>query len=169
MFLHIAGTLLEFVGVLLLASGGTFIRPDSAYLPSNAVAFAAALIWSSYSVASSLLGSIQTDAIGAFSLVAGILSAVANTLFETAALPSTGEWLALTALGLGPSAGAFFLWDWGLKRASVRALGGIAYCAPLSISLLIALGPGSLTIIVAIATVTIVGGAFLAAGDIFRC
>ncbi|RZO38939.1 MAG: hypothetical protein EVA87_01755 [Rhodospirillaceae bacterium] len=84
-------------------------------------------------------------------------------------MPSTGECFALTALSLGPSGGAFFLWDWGLKRASVRAFGGIAYCAPLlSIGLLIALGLGSLTIIVAIATVTIVGGAFLAAGDIFR-
>lgn len=84
-------------------------------------------------------------------------------------MPSTGAWLALTALGLGPSGGVFFLWGWGLKRTSVRSLGGIAYSAPLLwIGLLIALGPGSLTIIVAIATVTIVGGAFLAAGDIFR-
>lgn len=143
MFRDIAGTFLGFAGVLLLATGATSISPDSAYLPGYAAAFVAALIWSSYSVASSRLGGVPTDAIGAFSLVTGILSALAYMLFETTALPSTGEWLALTALSLGPSGGAFFLRDWGLKRASVRALGGIAYCAPLlSTGLLIALGPG---------------------------
>ena len=81
MFGHTAGTLLGFAGVLLLANAGTFIRPDSAYLRGNAVAFVAALIWSSYSVANSRLGRIPKDAIGAFSLVVGILSAVAHMLF----------------------------------------------------------------------------------------
>ena len=161
--------MLGFAGVYLFLTGGTSIRPDAAYLPGYAAAFFAGLIWSSYSVASSQLGDVPTDAIGAFSLVAGILSAVAHVLFEPTVMPSTGELLALIAHGLGPAGGAFFLWDWGLKRGNILALGGIAYRTPLlSTGLLIAFRPGSSTMIVAIATVTIVGGTFLAAGDIFR-
>ena len=165
---HVAGTLLGFAGVYLLVTGGAFIRPDPAYLHGYAAAFAAALIWSTYSVASSRLDDVPTDAIGVFCLVAGVLSLIAHILFETTVSPSFGEWLALIALGLGPAGGAFFLWDWGMKRGSVRTLGGIAYCAPLlSTALLIALGPGSLTPMVAIAAVAIVAGCVLAAGDLF--
>lgn len=165
---HVAGTLLGFAGVYLLVTGGASIRPDPAHLPGYAAAFFAALIWSSYSVASSRLGDVPTDAIGAFCLVAGFLSLGAHLAFETTVSPSFGEWLALVALGLGPAGGAFFLWDRGLKRGSVRALGGIAYCAPLlSTGLLIAFGPGTLTPAVAIATVAIVAGAVFAAGDLF--
>ena len=165
---HIVGTLLGFGGVYLLVTGGASIRPDPAYLPGYAAAFFAALIWSTYSVASSRLGDVPTDAIGVFCLVAGALSAVAHLLFETTVAPSFGEWIALIALGLGPAGGAFFLWDWGLKRGSVRALGGIAYCAPLlSTALLIAFGRGDLTPMVAIAAAAIVAGCVLAAGDLF--
>ena len=165
---HIAGTLLGFAGVYVLVTGGTSISPDPAYLPGYAAAFFAALIWSTYSVASSQLGDVPTDAIGVFCLVAGLLSVIAHLIFETTVTPSVGEWLALIALGLGPAGGAFFLWDWGLKRGSVRALGGIAYCAPLlSTGLLIALGPGNLTPAVAVAAAAIVAGSVLAAGDLF--
>ncbi|MGB0629295.1 MAG: DMT family transporter [Alphaproteobacteria bacterium] len=165
---HIAGTLLGLAGVYLLVTGGTSIRPDAEHLPGYAAAFLAALVWSSYSVASSRLGHVPTDAVGAFCLLAGILSAAAHLVFETTVYPSFNEWLALILLGLGPAGGAFFLWDWGLKRGSVRALGGIAYCAPLlSTTLLIAFGPGSLTLAVAIAAGAIVIGAALAAGDAF--
>jgi hypothetical protein len=59
--------------------------------------------------------------------------------------------------------------DWGLKRGNVRALGGIAYTAPLSsTALLILLGPSILTGTIAIAACFIIGGAILAAGDILR-
>ena len=80
MFRYIAGILLgrrrPSVG-----NGRHIYPPRFAYLPGNAVAFVAAVIWSSDSVASSRLSRIQPDAIGAFSLVAGILSAVAHVLF----------------------------------------------------------------------------------------
>lgn len=165
---HIAGALVGFAGVYLLVTGGASIRPDTAHLPGYAAAFLAALLWSSYSVASSRQENVPTDAIGAFCLVAGVLSVVAHLVFETTVHPSSGEWLALIALGLGPAGGAFFLWDWGLKRGSVRALGGIAYCAPLlSTGLLLAFGAGTLTPAIAIAAIAIVAGAALAAGDMF--
>lgn len=66
-------------------------------------------------------------------------------------------------------ADAVFLWDWGLKRGSVRALGGIAYAAPLlSTGLLIAFGAAKLTSTIAFAAVLVIGGGALAAGDRLR-
>ena len=102
-------------------------------------------------------------------MVAAILSVIAHLTFETTITPSSGEWLALIGLGLGPAGGAFFLWDWGLKRGNVRALGGIAYTAPLfSTTLLIVFGPAVLTGAIAVSALLIIGGAILAAGDILK-
>lgn len=166
---HVWGAFVGFGGACLLVTGGATVAPDPAHLPGYAVALAGALVWATYSIASSRLTKVPTDAIGAFCLVASLLSAAAHLAFETTVAPSTGEWLALIALGLGPAGGAFFLWDWGLKRGNVRALGGIAYTAPLSSTiLLIALGPAVLTGTVVIAALLIIGGAILAAGDLLK-
>lgn len=166
---HIGGALMGFAGAGLLVTGGGSLSLSPDHLPGYAAALGAAFIWASYSVASSRLTTVPTDAIGAFCLVAALLSVAAHLAFETTVVPSPGEWLALVALGLGPAGGAFFLWDWGLKRGNVRALGGIAYAAPLfSTALLIVLGPAVLTISVVISAGLIMGGAILAAGDLLR-
>ena len=166
---HIAGALAGFSGACLLVTGGNTLMPAPEYIPGYVAALAAGLVWTGYSLASSRLTSVSTNAIGAFSLVAAILSTGAHILFETTVTPSTGEWVALVCLGLGPAGGAFFLWDWGLKRGHVRALGGIAYTAPLSsTALLIVFGPAVLTATIAISAILIIGGAILAAGDLLR-
>lgn len=166
---HVAGALVGFSGACLLVTGEASFLPAPEHIPGYAAALAGALVWASYSVASSRLTSVPTDAIGAFCLVAAILSAAAHLVFETTVAPSTGEWIALVCLGLGPAGGAFFLWDWGLKRGHVRALGGLAYTAPLSsTALLIVFGPAVLTASIAIAAILIIGGAILAAGDLLR-
>ena len=166
---HIAGALAGFSGACLLVTGGNTLMPAPEYIPGYVAALAAGLVWTGYSLASSRLTSVSTNAIGAFCLVAAILSTGAHILFETTVAPSTGEWVALVCLGLGPAGGAFFLWDWGLKRGHVRALGGIAYTAPLSsTALLILFGPAVLTATIAISAILIIGGAILAAGDLLR-
>lgn len=166
---HIGGALIGFAGACLLVTGGTGIEFDPDHLPGYAAALGAALIWSTYSLASSRLAAVPTDAIGAFCFVAALLSAVAHLIFETTVIPTTGEWLALVALGIGPAGSAFFLWDWGVKRGNVRALGGIGYTAPLlSTTLLIIFGPAILTGAIAIAACLIISGAILAAGDLLR-
>lgn len=168
-FRHVAGALIGFSGACLLVTGENSLMPAPEHVPGYAAALAGALVWASYSVASSRLTSVPTDAIGAFCLVAAILSTGAHFTFETTVAPSTGEWIALVCLGLGPAGGSFFLWDWGLKRGHVRALGGLAYTAPLSsTALLIIFGPAVLTGAIALAALLIMGGAILAAGDLLR-
>ena len=166
---HIAGALAGFSGACLLVTGGNVVMPAPEHIPGYAAALAAALVCAGYSLASSRLTSVSTDAIGAFCLVAAILSTGAHLLFETTVSPSTGEWITLVCLGLGPAGGAFFLWDWGLKRGHVRALGGLAYTTPLSsTALLIIFGPAEITGAIVISALLIIGGAVVAAGDLLR-
>lgn len=106
---HIAGALAGFSGACLLVTGGNTLMPAPEYIPGYVAALAAGLVWTGYSLASSRLTSVSTNAIGAFCLVAAILSTGAHILFETTVTPSTGEWVALVCLGLGPAGGAFFL------------------------------------------------------------
>lgn len=165
---HIAGALLGFGGAALLVTGGG-LSLEPAHISGYSAALGAAVVWTIYSIANSRLTTVPTDAIGAFCLVAAILSAAAHLLFETTVIPSSSEWMALVALGIGPAGGAFFLWDWGVKRGNVRALGGIGYTAPLlSTALLIVFGPAILTGAIVAAACLIIGGAILAAGDMLR-
>ncbi len=165
---HVAGALAGFSGAALLVTRGGSLGFDAAHAAGYGAALAAAVLWSGYSVASSRLASVPTDAVGAFCLGTAIMAGLAHLALERTVVPEAHEWLAILALGIGPVGGAFFLWDWGLKRGSVRALGAIAYAAPLiSTGLLIAFGKAEPSAAIAAAGVLIVGGAALAAGDLF--
>ena len=85
------------------------------------------------------------DGLGA--LPAALLALVCHLLFETTVWPaSTGQWLAVIVLGIGPAGGAFFLWDIGVKRGDIRALGALSYAAPvLSTLLLVVFGRATLS------------------------
>jgi drug/metabolite transporter (DMT)-like permease len=73
------------------------------------------------------------------------------------------------ALGLGPVGAAFFVWDHGVKRGDIRALGAFAYAGPLlSTLLLIGFGRAQASATPAAACTLIVGGALLAARDMWR-
>ena len=75
----------------------------------------------------------------------------------------------MLGLGLGPVGSAFFLWDIGMKRGDIKALGALSYATPLlSTLLLIAFGRAGLSGRIAVACVLIVGGALLAARDLWR-
>ncbi len=163
---HALGVLLGLIGTLVLFLGKD-IAFDPAHLPGFLAAFACAFTWSIYSVLSRR-PDVPTDSIGGFCAVAAILAWIGHGWWETTLWPAnTGEWLAVLALGLGPAGGAFFLWDIGVKRGDIRALGALAYAAPLlSTLLLILFGKGTFTWQVATACLLIVGGAVLGVGDL---
>jgi len=166
---HLLGGAAGLLGTVLLVTGGRGVALDLAHLPGYAMALAAALVWASYSVLSRRFGEVSSDVVGGFCGLTAVLAAVCHSLLETTVEPGPGEWLAVLALGLGPVGAAFFLWDYGVKHGSLRALGGFSYMAPLiSTALLLALGRGVLSIVLALGGLLIVGGAGLAAGDLWR-
>jgi len=165
---HIAGAGIGLVGCAVLIGGGSFaVRPE--FIAGYAAAAAAAVIWAGYSVISRRFGAVPTDAVGAFCGATSVLAFAAHLLFETTYWPHGGEWLAVLALGLGPVGAAFFLWDVGMKHGDIKALGALSYATPLlSTVLLIAFGRGQLDNRLVLACVLIVGGAILAARDLWR-
>jgi drug/metabolite transporter (DMT)-like permease len=160
---HLLGALLGFSGVAVLAfgSGVSFAGGHAlGYLLALGCAFA----WSLYSVLSRRFGETPTDAIASFCAAAAILSLLCHWLFEPTVWPATPvAWLAVLALGLGPTGGAFYLWDHAVKRGDIRALGALSYAAPiLSTALLVICGLAPLTTALFVSALLVTIGAVLA-------
>jgi len=166
---HLCGAALGLLGTAVLLLGRD-IAFDAAYLPGFLAAFACALTWAGYSVLSRRLPHVPTDSIGGFCAASALLALAGHLLFETTRWPEAWqEWGAIIALGLGPAGGAFFLWDIGMKRGDIRALGSLAYAAPLMSTLLLILsGKGDFSLRVGLACLLIVGGAVLGSRDLRR-
>lgn len=167
---HLAGAGLGLLGTVILILGKGEVGFDPRYLAGYAAAFACAFTWSSYSVLSRRFAAIPTDAVGAFCAATALLSWLGHAAFEVTVWPADWqEWLAVAALGLGPVGLAFFCWDHGMKRGDIRALGSMAYAAPLmSTLLLILFGQGEASWQVLAACALIIGGALLGTGDLRR-
>ncbi len=166
---HVAGTLAGLSGTLLLVTRGRTLDIDPNFALGFGAALLSALIWSGYSVASSLLKSVPTEAVGGFCLGTALLALLAHLALETTVAPTALQWMVVFLIGAGPLGSAFFLWDWGLKRGDVRVLGTVSYAAPLiSTSLLIALVGAPAGWATVAGGLLIVGAAALAAGDLIR-
>ncbi len=167
---HLAGVGTGLAGCVVLIGGGGGVRFSGLHTAGYLAALGAALVWSSYSVLSRRFGTLPTDTVGWFCAGSAVLGAVCHLLFEDTVWPAdTGQWLAVLGLGLGPVGLAFFVWDIGVKRGNIKVLGAMSYAAPLISTLaLVAFGKAEPTATLGIACVAIVGGALLAAKDMFR-
>jgi drug/metabolite transporter (DMT)-like permease len=168
---HVAGAAIGMGGavILLLARGSSAADQPVGDLIGYGAAFACAFTWSIYSVLSRRFGSAPTDLVGAFCGVTALLGFVSHGLVEQTVWPADSwQWLAIVALGIGPVGAAFFVWDYGVKKGDIKALGAISYASPLiSTLLLIATGKAEASMAVLLGCLAIVGGAVLAARDLY--
>ncbi|HEY4162431.1 MAG TPA: DMT family transporter [Dongiaceae bacterium] len=168
---HIAGAAIGLAGAAtLIIARHTGTGPQ---VPGDTIGYLAALAcaftWSIYSVLSRRFGTAPTDCVGAFCGVTAVLGFVSHLAFEPTLWPAdSGQWAAVVALGLGPVGLAFFVWDYGVKHGDIKALGALSYTAPLLSTLLLILsGRAEASFTIGIACVLIVGGAVLAARDLY--
>jgi drug/metabolite transporter (DMT)-like permease len=125
-------------------------------------AFAAAVIWATYSLLTTKLRTFPTSAIGLFGLVSGVLALVAHFILEEPAVISSSDWVLLVILGLGPLGGAFYFWDAALKIGDPRRIGLLAFLTPLlSTTMLLVVSGRELSWQLLLATALIIGGALL--------
>ena len=136
-------------------------------IPGLAAAFVAAFVWAAYSVMSRKLKAVPTDAVAGFCLATALLAALVHGMVEKTVWPETsGQWLAIVALGVGPVGAAFFTWDIGMKRGDIRVLGAASYATPLlSTAFLILAGYARPSATIAFAAILIAGGGLIAAKD----
>ena len=164
---HLGGALLGLAGAVLVVTGGRGVALSSAHGTGYALAGAAALVWSSYSVLSRRFTAVPTDAVTGFCIATSVLAWGAHLALETTVRPEGGQWLAILGLGLGPVGFAFHLWDIGVKRGDLSVLGAVSYAAPLlSTLILVAAGRAEPGPALWAACLLITSGAALAARDL---
>lgn len=157
---HVLAALLGFGGAAIAIVGGRELSGTLAwgYLP----AFAAALIWATYSLMTKRVAAFPTTAIGLFGLVSGVLSLLCHVALEPAATLAPRDWMLLAVLGLGPLGASFFLWDKALKLGDARHIGILSYITPLaSTALLIVVSGRAFSTSIALATAMIISAAIL--------
>lgn len=170
---HVLGGTIGFAGTALILLGGSgadsgLVGPRFAGAGFGiAMAFAAAFIWSSYSVASRLYAGVPSSAVVVACAATAVGAGLLHILLEPTVAPAgLNAWAAVLALGLGPVGIAFYIWDEGVKRGDIRLLGVASYATPLiSTILLAALGLGATSSTLWIAAIMIAGGAVLASAD----
>jgi drug/metabolite transporter (DMT)-like permease len=167
---HIVGALLGLAGTIILFAGGGLSGSLLPYLPGLSAAFAAAFIWSTYSVLSRRLAAVPTDAVAGFCAATSLLALVCHLLLERTVWPQAPlQWLAIAALGIGPVGVAFYTWDIGMKRGDIRVIGAASYATPLlSTAFLVLAGYATMATTLVLAALLIAGGGLLAAKDMIR-
>ncbi len=165
---HLAGAGIAFAGAALAISGGDELRLEGNAF-GYAMAFAAALIWSSYSVATRLFRDVPNAAVALYCVGTALLASGAHAALERFVWPGPGQALAILALGVGPTGIAFYVWDYGCKHGELRMLGVSAYFAPvLSTALLTLGGLAPAKPALWLAALLITGGALLASRNALR-
>lgn len=167
---HLAGAAAGLCGAALLVTRGGAMSFRAEYAIGYGAAFACAVTWSGYSVLSRRFGTVPTDVVGGFCGATALLGLFFHLLLEDTFWPSDPlGWAAIAALGLGPVGAAFFVWDYGVKRGEIGALGALSYVSPLlSTLLLILAGRAEASWVVAAACALIAGGAAVASRDLLR-
>jgi drug/metabolite transporter (DMT)-like permease len=163
-----SGAALGFAGVAVLMLGDAHTNFEAEAVVGYLMAFAGAVLWALFS---NLRRTDQADPIASMTLICLISSALclatASIDGGTLAVPSSEETVTIVLLGLGPAGGAFFLWDFGMKRGNAAALAIFGYSAPvISTILMVLLGFGEPRWNVALAALLIAsGGAIVGLGD----
>lgn len=167
---HIIGALLGLAGVVNVSFANGISNFKWEYLTGYGFAIACALIWSSYSLLSSKLPNIPTAAVTGFCFITSILAFICHYMFEQTIWPQTTfNWSMLILIGVGPIGASFYLWDYGMKKGDIRALGAASYLSPIFATVFLALaGFGQLTSTIIVSCVLVVGGAILAAKELFK-
>ena len=136
---HVVAAMVGFAGAALAILGGA--APNAGGLTQGEfaggfawgylAALGSAFIWASYSLLTQRVAAFRTAAIGGFGLVSGLLSLACHAVLEDGVELSVSDWGLLTAMGLGPLGGAFYLWDAALKRGDARQIGVLSFLTPL--------------------------------------
>ena len=161
---HVIGTVMGFSGAGFLVLGE---EDHFSFEMQNALGYGIALlgafVWSGYSVLNRRFREGPPEAM-VFTLgFCAVLALIISLLYENMLWPTPKEWLGLIGLALGPMGLAFFAWDLGTKKGSIRLLGIAAYFTPLlSTLLLILLGKAEPNWFLGLACLLITLGALIA-------
>ena len=162
----IAGAALGF-GATALLLGMAATRGVGGIGIGHGAALAAAIVWSTYSVASRLYAAVPSLAVTGSCAATALGAGVLHLAFEPTVWPATPfAWAAVAAMGIGPVGLAFTLWDRAMKHGNMRLIGVASYATPLLSTLaLAATGQAEATPTLWLAAALVSAGALLASRD----
>lgn len=94
------------------------------------LAFVSAVLWAAYSLLAKQYTGVRSASVGLFCIVSGaacLLMYRAGAQWPT--LSSSEAW-AIVYMGLGPMGGAFYLWDYAMKKANHEQVAVLSYATP---------------------------------------
>jgi drug/metabolite transporter (DMT)-like permease len=167
---HLLGAGLGFAGILLLIdTGGSGAADTTGAAFYLSVIGVSAALWGLYSIVSRSFGDVPSSALGVFYAASGVISLALHVGFEVWVPLSAPDWLAIVLLGFLPMGLALFLWDYGVKRGDIQALGAISYIEPFVGAALVAIvGQGTINASLAASGILVVCGALVASRGLLR-
>ena len=134
----IIAALTGFVGAALAIAGGQSLQIETQAWFGYGLALIAALIWSNYTLMLRRLPPFPSAAVGAFSIIAGLLALLVSGLSEARPTIDARDVLLLLLTANGPLGVAFYCWDRAAKNLASQTLGVLSFITPvLSTSLLV--------------------------------
>lgn len=130
---HVGAAVTGFVGagIAIISSAPAGPARAAGFQWGYLFALAAALVWSTYSLATKRFSAVPTTAIGTVAAVSGLLSLACHVALEPSVALSARDVVLLIAMGIGPLGAAFFLWDAALKRGDAATIGILSFSTPL--------------------------------------
>lgn len=124
-----------------------------------------ALTFAVYSVGRSL-AQVETNVVGPSLGLAGIAALAAHFILEPSYWPTTGQWLAIVLMGIGPFTVANIFWDKATREGSAATISSLAFLTPMVAMILLAIfGLGAVTIATVIGALFAIVGALLSSGS----
>lgn len=94
------------------------------------LAFVSAVLWAFYSLLAKRYPGVRSASVGLYCIVSG---AVCLALYRAGAqwpTLSSAQMLAILYMGVGPMGGAFYLWDYAMKKANHEQVAVLSYATP---------------------------------------
>ncbi|MHA6788188.1 DMT family transporter [Pseudomonas bijieensis] len=124
----------------LLAGGAGFIGAVVSCEPTQledvsgwagyVLAFISAIVWACYSLTAKKYPEVKSASVGLFCIVSGLACLAIYRSTTPWPLLTINESLAVLYMGIGPMGGAFYLWDFAMKKANHQQVAILSYATP---------------------------------------
>ncbi|MDQ2994159.1 MAG: DMT family transporter [Pseudomonadota bacterium] len=154
---------ISLLGICLLFNGNEMSLSNITNLKGYGFAIADALVCALYTIGARYYKEVPHEMVGMYCGCAMVFSLLNHAQFEVTVMPNQSEWITLVLMGITSQCIAYFLWDIGVKRGSLKVLSMLSYGgAILSMTILFVFGLAepSVSLIAACSIVTI--GIFIA-------
>ncbi len=164
---YIVGSILGFLGIYVLLTGGNAFAFQKQYILGYVLALLDAVIWASFCILSRKFDQAPAEMVGMYCGVGAAISWFLHTGMESTVVATNFQWFIMLLMGVTTQGLAYALWDLGLKRGNFALLSTLSYGTPLvSIALLVLFGKAEPKLSLLFASILVVVGTAIASSRV---